>query len=162
MKMKHFDIHVEHHTVPSGVLFRFSTDGKGNYAIELKRRTIHISDVKRVAAYFTKDVQASLKTLDILINDLRELDSEMQIQQIATLLAIAQDEGIALSEIAERTQQGMSSASRNVAALSTMHRKGKKGHGLVVNKEDPLERRRKQHFLTPKGVTFLRRLVDRL
>lgn len=113
-------------------------------------------------ATFSKEEQKSLRVLQGLINDLREIDSEMQMQQAATLLTIALHEGLPLSEIADKTKQAMSSASRNVAALSTVNRKGKKGHGMVVNREDPEERRRKQHLLTPKGVTFLRQLMKRV
>ncbi|MCA6062903.1 helix-turn-helix domain-containing protein [Thalassolituus marinus] len=43
------------------------------------------------------------------------------------------------------------SCSRNVAALSKVHRLNKPGHDLVYAIEDPAERRRKIVFLTPKG-----------
>lgn len=106
-----------------------------------------------------EDRQALSRILRIL-KQFRELDSEMQIPQAVTLLTIALNEGISLTELSERTQQATSSASRNVAALSAVHRAGKPGHGLVLNREDPVERRRKQHVLTPKGRTFIMKLVE--
>jgi DNA-binding MarR family transcriptional regulator len=44
--------------------------------------------------------------------------------------------------------------------LVALHRKGKPGRGLVVNREDPDERRRKQHLLTPKGKAFIEQLIE--
>lgn len=111
---------------------------------------------------FTKTEEVQLRQLLELLNEFRDLDSEMQMPQAVTLVTVALDEGLALGEIAERTQQAMSSASRNVASLSQVHRKGKPGHGLIINKEDPNERRRKQHLLTPKGLAFVRRLIERM
>jgi len=93
------------------------------------------------------------------LRQFQTLDAEMQLPQAITLLTIALNEGISLTDLSERTQQSTPSASRNVAALSNTHRKGKPGHGLVISKEDPLERRRKQHWLTPKGRAFLRKLI---
>lgn len=102
--------------------------------------------------------QILLKALSLL-EKFRTLDSEMQMPQAVTLLTVALNEGISLTELTEKTSQATSSASRNVAALSNVHRAGKPGHGLVLNREDPVERRRKQHVLTPKGRRFLEEVV---
>jgi DNA-binding MarR family transcriptional regulator len=106
-----------------------------------------------------QDRQVLSRVLRVL-EQFRALDSEMQMPQAVTLLTIALNEGISLAELTEKTAQATSSASRNVASLSTVHRKGKPGHGLVINKEDPIERRRKQHLLTPKGKTFIKQLIE--
>ena len=106
-----------------------------------------------------EDRRTLLKQLQVL-NRFRELDAEMQMPQAVTLLTVALNEGISLSDLTERTRQATSSASRNVASLSTVHRKGKPGHGLVLNREDPFERRKKQHILTPKGLSFINQLIE--
>lgn len=108
----------------------------------------------------TKEDRRALNRLLRVLEQFRSLDSEMQMPQAVTLLTIALNEGISLSDLTERTQQATSSASRNVASLSALHRKGKPGHGLVVNREDPAERRRKQHLLTPKGKAFIEQLIE--
>ncbi len=108
----------------------------------------------------SKSEREKLAQLLKLINEFRALDSEMQMQQAATLITVALNEGVALNELAERTQLAMSSASRNVASLSPVRKKGVAGHGLIISNEDPEERRRKLHTMTPKGVTFVRRLVE--
>lgn len=106
-----------------------------------------------------EDRRALRKVLELLAT-FRELDSEMQMQQAVTLLTIALEEGISLVELTEKTQQASSSTSRNVAALSSVHRKGKPGHGLVLNREDPFNRRLKQHILTPQGERYVRRIIE--
>ena len=106
-----------------------------------------------------EDRKVILKLLQVL-SKFRELDAEMQMPQAVTLLTVALNEGISLSDLTERTRQATSSASRNVASLSTVHRKGKPGHGLVLNREDPFERRKKQHVLTPKGRSFVDQLIE--
>lgn len=106
-----------------------------------------------------EDRQQLIRVLRVL-EQFRELDSEMQMPQAVTLLTIALNEGISLSDLTEKTAQATSSASRNVASLSLVHRKGKPGHGLVLNREDPVERRRKQHVLTAKGKAFIRKLLE--
>lgn len=106
-----------------------------------------------------EDRQTLSQTLKVL-EQFRTLDSEMQMPQAVTLLTIALNEGISLTDLTEKTSQATSSASRNVAALSSHHRAGKPGHGLVLNREDPVERRRKQHVLTSKGKAFIKKLVE--
>ena len=108
----------------------------------------------------TKEERQSLTRILRLLETFRGLDSEMQMPQAVTLVTIALNEGISLTDLTEKTQQATSSASRNVAALSSVHRAGKPGHGLVLNREDPVERRRKQHVLTPKGRNFIQKLAE--
>jgi DNA-binding MarR family transcriptional regulator len=109
---------------------------------------------------FTQEDRRTLLKLLQVLNRFRELDAEMQMPQAVTLLTVALNEGISLSDLTERTRQATSSTSRNVASLSTVHRKGKPGHGLVLNREDPFERRKKQHILTPKGLSFINQLIE--
>jgi DNA-binding MarR family transcriptional regulator len=108
----------------------------------------------------SKEEVGRLRTALKLLETFRRLDAEMQMPQAVTLLTIALHEGVSLSDLTELTSQSTSSASRNVASLSLVHRKGRAGHGLVINKEDPEERRRKQHFLTTKGRAFVQRLSE--
>lgn len=109
---------------------------------------------------FTRDEREAISRTLRVLEQFRELDSEMQMPQAVTLLSIALNEGISLRELTERTSQAMSSASRNVASLSAVTRHDKAGHGLVVNREDPIDRRQKQHHLTAKGRRFIERLIE--
>lgn len=98
--------------------------------------------------------------LDRAINALREHDAEMQAQTISILLQVAVNPGIAMRALEERTGLRSSSVSRNVTALSDLHRSGKPGLGMVVAKEDPDDRRSKQVFLTTKGNRVVERLLE--
>lgn len=93
---------------------------------------------------------ASLEFLSVL-ETIRTIDPDMPIQQCATLFYVAGNESCIMQDMASALGFSQSSASRNVAALSKMHRLGKPGLDLIVAEEDPAERRRKLLSLTPKG-----------
>ena len=100
-----------------------------------------------------------LRKIYRVVEAFRTVDREMPVQQMATLLIVALNEGLSLKEISDRLATASSTASRNVAALSKVHRLGKRGHDLVSSREDPVERRRKMHTLTAKGRLFILRLL---
>mgnify|MGYP004448671141 CR=1 FL=1 len=81
----------------------------------------------------------------------RELGRDMPIQMAVVFLNVANAEGISMTELYKSSGISQASCSRNVAALSKLHRLDKPGLDLVFTKEDPQERRRKIVFLTPKG-----------
>lgn len=96
-----------------------------------------------------------------ILEELRKLDAEMQLQTAATFILVAQrDGGITMKELADQLGISQASCSRNVAALSRWHRLNKPGHDLVIATEDPAERRRKIVFLTPKGKRVIKSLTD--
>lgn len=93
----------------------------------------------------------------------RDLDPEIQAQTVLTYLLVAaapDKEPPSMKELERRLGISSSSVSRNVAALSEMHRLGKPGHDLVEAYEDPMDRRNKLVRLTPKGRTLALRLAD--
>ncbi|MBY5413622.1 winged helix-turn-helix transcriptional regulator [Rhizobium leguminosarum] len=45
----------------------------------------------------------------------------------------------------------MNASSTAVSALGQVHRKGMPGLDILVSKEDPMDRRNKRVFITPKG-----------
>lgn len=95
-----------------------------------------------------------------LFGKLRELDAEMPVQQMLVLQYIALHEGCTQRDMARDLDMPSSSSSRNIAALSTVHRLGKEGLGLVTWVDDPLDRRAKLLLLTEKGRTVMRRLIE--
>ena len=100
----------------------------------------------------------ALKDLEKALIVLREVDSDMPIAQALSLLVIAKNEGLSLKELAEKVGVGMASASRYVAFFGKPNASGKKGLGLVVAVEDPLERRKKTITLTAKGRNVIAKL----
>jgi DNA-binding MarR family transcriptional regulator len=91
----------------------------------------------------------------------RELDPDIQfsVAQVFLMVAQAGDEGVSLTDIANKANLGLSSVSRHVAALGKINRKHEEGFGLIRTHEDPMERRRRLCTLTPRGKAFLHQLV---
>jgi len=95
------------------------------------------------------------------VEEFRKLDSEMQMQTALIFLLVAKDEGCSLRDLERDTGLTSASVSRNVAALSDTHRKGKPGHNLITAKVDPADRRNRQLFLTTKGRAVLTTVTER-
>ena len=90
-----------------------------------------------------------------VIEEFRKLDPEIPSQAINAFLYIVLHEGSSIKDIGEALNLRQSSASRNVALLSKIHRLRKPGLGLVEAKEDPRDRRWKTVSLTARGRRFL-------
>lgn len=104
----------------------------------------------------------NVRRLVSFVEEFRKIDPEMQAQQILLFLHVAGKSGISMKELASLTGLAPSSVSRNVAALSNLHRKGHPGHDLMVAYEDPDDRRNKLVKLTYKGQLVYRNLVETL
>jgi DNA-binding MarR family transcriptional regulator len=94
------------------------------------------------------------------IEEFGKLDAEMQIQQIAVFLHVMGKPEITMRELEQATGLSSSSVSRNVSALSKVHRKGQPGHDLVVTFEDAMDRRIKRVRPTPKGTKVYNTLIS--
>lgn len=93
-----------------------------------------------------------------IFEEFRAIDSDMPLQTAVMYLLVAQNEGLTMADISKQMELAQSTCSRNIAALSKWHRLNRPGLDLVVAKEDPVERRRKVVYLTPKGRKFAERL----
>lgn len=94
-----------------------------------------------------------------VIEEIRKYDPELPTQTANTLLYIILNEGTpscSMAGIAEALNLAQSSVSRNVSALSAIHRNRRPGMGLVETVIDPSERRRRIIRLTRKGKKFVR------
>ena len=104
----------------------------------------------------------TLRGLFQVIGLLREQAVDMPAQQMLVLIYVGLHEGCAQKELVRDLALPNSTASRNVAALSEVHRLGKPGLGLVTWVEDPEDRRSNHLYLTVKGRHFLRKVLDAL
>jgi DNA-binding MarR family transcriptional regulator len=95
-----------------------------------------------------------------LFEELRKVDSDMPLQMAATFVMVANNEGITMKDLGQRLGMAQSTCSRNVAALSKVHRLNKPGHDLLYATEDPAERRRKIVKLTPKGKRVAESILE--
>jgi DNA-binding MarR family transcriptional regulator len=104
----------------------------------------------------TKDL---LKTWQA-IEEFRKLDPEIPTQTVNTFLYAALHEGCTMRDLATALGVAQSTMSRNVSALSKVHRSGRPGLDLVRRDPDPYERRRVVVTLTPRGKKFLTGLLS--
>jgi len=96
------------------------------------------------------------------MTEFRKLDNEIQAQTVQTFLAIAMSkkEKVPMADLMETLGVSQASCSRNVAFFTDWTRKKIKGPNLLASKEDPMERRRKLVYLTPKGKQFYNSLEN--
>lgn len=101
-----------------------------------------------------------LHKVSLLMSTLRQVNSTMTIQVVHTLMLIALHEGASVTEIAKMSGFKLSTVSRNILDLGQLDRRRQPGLGLVETKIDPMELRKKQVALTPKGEALLRQVLD--
>ena len=103
----------------------------------------------------------SLEVILKIVKKFRELDSEISfpIAHVFLMVAMAGDEGISLSDIANAANLGLSTVSRHVAFLGKINRHHEEGLNLIQTHEDPMERRRRLATLTGKGKAFMNNLL---
>ena len=129
-----------------------------------------------------------LESLLSIADQVRAMDSRMEIQMLVCLLYVARHEdeygsaGMPMSKIAEALGLAQSSTSRNVTKLSEallnppgdvleraaarkrppsrQELKPKFGMGLLYTMDNPADRREKMVFLSPKGARFVNRLSE--
>jgi DNA-binding MarR family transcriptional regulator len=103
-----------------------------------------------------------LVKLQRVLQEFRSLDKEMQAQTMLAFLYIAErdTQGVETTVLDVGTYLDLTSASatRNVQALSKVHRYGKDGHNLVFTEENPKKRTEKFIYLTDKGKSLTKRL----
>ncbi|MEP2945144.1 MAG: helix-turn-helix domain-containing protein [Lentilitoribacter sp.] len=96
----------------------------------------------------------------LLIEEFRKMDLEMQAQQMLLFLMVMEKPDIGMREIEERIGLSGASVSRNVAALSKLHRKNRPGHDLLEAYEDPDDRRYKKVRPTHKGKLVFQSILS--
>jgi DNA-binding MarR family transcriptional regulator len=109
----------------------------------------------------TKDLQTLIDTASVVR---REIDEEMPIQQLATLLTVAMNPGITIGEVASKLDYTHAAASRHAAVLSKIGAGTKEGRNLIAYEEHPSDRRQKILTLTAKGkrvVELLDKTIER-
>lgn len=83
----------------------------------------------------------------------------MPIQMAASFLLVAKNEGKSLRELCDISGVTQSTMSRHLLDLGERNRRFGEGLGLVQGRIDPMELRRKQFYLTPKGRKLFETLM---
>lgn len=101
-----------------------------------------------------------LHKMSLLMTAFRNLNPTMSIQVVHTMVLIALHEGASVTEIAKMSGFKMPTVSRNILDLGQRNRKREPGLGLVETVTDPMELRKKQVRLTPKGNALINQVLD--
>lgn len=106
----------------------------------------------------TKGTTRALRMVAVV----RDLDPEMRIQTLDTLLRVAAAgrSGLHMTELQRGLKLTLAATSRNVALLSKVNAKGAKAWGLVQAVEDPMDRRHRIIYLTSKGQEFINKIEE--
>ena len=102
-----------------------------------------------------------LNKITSVLEELTTIDPDFPISWAITFIDIAQYEGSALKDVAERTGMSMSVMSRTIGALSNARRMGKP-YGLILVKEAKDDKRRKELFLSAKGKKLIEGLKKKI
>lgn len=95
-----------------------------------------------------------------LIVVFREVEKDMPMSMAIIFIWVALNEGSTQVEMRQALDMPSATSSRNLAALSKVHRLGKAGHDLVEWVENPEDRRAKLLYLTAKGKKLMGRILD--
>lgn len=88
----------------------------------------------------------------------RELRADMPLQYVRSFLLVCEEEGLGPTEYAQRAGTSQSVMSRHLLDIGDRNRHMAPGFGLVTQRQDPLELRKHQVLLTPKGRAAMHRL----
>jgi len=70
---------------------------------------------------------------------------------LSAFLAVAQEEGLSVTEYAKRVGVPKSTMSTHLLEIGDRNRKKEKGVGLVTSRANPSNRREREYMLTPRG-----------
>lgn len=88
------------------------------------------------------------------------IDTLIPTQQLQAFIEVATNEGLTLTELADRLGTNVSTASRQLLDLGERNRKMEPGYGLVHRETDPMNLRVNRYTLTPKGRLLVKELAD--
>lgn len=106
----------------------------------------------------TESERSAIRAVALILNEFRKVHPEIGTQQCMTLLAIAEEPGLTVTDLSRKTGIGLASMSRHIETLGP-HRPSKNvGWGLVSDDPHPTDRRRKVITLTAAGWRIIRSL----
>ena len=127
--------------------------------LKQKSKVLAVADAASVAQ--DNEYTAANNTFLNVLETLRKVDSEFPLQYSICLAQISMQEGMSLTELANKMDLGLSTVSRIVGALSKYRQNGNP-YGLIELKISPEERRKKAIFLTDKGRDVLAQIYKAL
>jgi DNA-binding MarR family transcriptional regulator len=104
----------------------------------------------------------TLKGMLAAIEAFRAIRPTMPLQYVVAFLLVAMEEGLGIGDYAKRAGVSMSVMSRHILDIGDRNRHMEEGFGLVTSKQSPMELRKNEVYLTPKGRTLMHQIVRQL
>jgi DNA-binding MarR family transcriptional regulator len=116
---------------------------------------------EKMQDFKSSELKQSLLVMRNLVQFLQKIDPEFPPHYAVCLFEIALNEGLSLTQLAEKVDLSLSTVSRIVGALSDFRPNGLP-YGLIEIRVSVAERRRKELILTSKGKSFILKLAKTL
>jgi len=95
--------------------------------------------------------RTAVRNLLSALDPFRSLRSTIPLQYVTAFLLVARDEGLGVTEYAERAGVSQSVMSRHLLDIGERNRHMEEGFGLVTYRASPMELRKHEYTLTDKG-----------
>lgn len=86
----------------------------------------------------------------------------MPMQYVESLLLVAEEEGLSVTDYAKRADVSVSVMSRHLLDIGKRNREMKPGFGWVDYRNNPMELRKKEYFLSDKGRALIHQFKRQL
>jgi DNA-binding MarR family transcriptional regulator len=106
-----------------------------------------------------KSEKPMLAGLRGVITAAREVDPEMPAQTLLALLEVANEPGMTMKDLQEKLGLSSAATSRVISRLSEWEKHGVAGLNYIDRRHNPHDRRYQIVSLTPKGMSFIRKLL---
>lgn len=104
------------------------------------------------------DAEALAKMMGAL-EPFRTIRPTMPLQYVYSFLLVALDEGLGVNEYAKKAGVSPSVMSRHLLDIGERSRYMEEGFGLVTYRQNPMELRKHEVFLTPKGRALANNII---
>ncbi len=101
-------------------------------------------------------MEEEIKNFLMVLKPLQNINSEFPLQYVTCLCHIALNQGLCITDLAQKTGMALSTVSRITTALS----KTDGTYELVRIEIAPYEKRRKCIYLTNKGLTLMKEIIE--
>lgn len=103
-----------------------------------------------------------LYCLYLVLDQFKKISPTMPVQQIMAFLLVAMNEGTSLKELVESSQVKTPTMSRHLIDLGPRNRRMEPGYQLVECRQDPMELRKNQYTLSPRGKYLVNTILEKM
>lgn len=112
---------------------------------------------------FTEQERDDLRKLYLALKPFFDLDHPvLPAAYIKAAILVAIEEGLGVSDYAERAGASPTVMTRNLLDIGDRNRQRGEGLGLITQERDPWDLRKHRAKMTPKGATLLRNVLTAL